>query len=184
MKKFINLTTFVVILCMLATMACGCSGKNADEEIVDESVVTEASEEETTTTAEATSESASETTAASTTAATTAATTVATTAATTAAGVSGPLTDEMALDGIHTYCVMENPENVNLGADHWYIESSNDNEIVVLFIAYTGAEIRYYVNRSTGETHVTEFVEGIHDEEQPSDVHFNVRDHIAAEIYG
>lgn len=186
MKKFINVTTCVLVLSMLATMACGCSGKSEDEEIVDESIVTEAeaTEEETTAT-EATSAAAEETTATTaeaTTAATTAAASEATTEATSV--TFGDITDEMALDGIHNRCILENPDNLDLGADHWIVESSSDSEVVVLFIAYTGAEIRYYIDRATGNTHVTEFVEGIHEEEQPSDESFNVKDYITAEIYG
>jgi len=166
MKKFINITTFVVLLCMLATMACGCSGKSSEEETTTEPVV--AVEE---TTAEATTEAATE--------ATTEATTEAATEETLA-----PLTDEMVFDAIHNYCVIENPENASLDADSWEIVSSDDSQVVVLFRAYTGAEIRYYVDRVTGDTYVTEFVSGIMDEEQMSDVTLNAREHIALEIYG
>ena len=179
MKRFIHLTTFAILLGMLATMACGCSEKSGDNEIVDESIATEATTEATTT-AEATSEATEETSATTIEETTTEETTEATSAET---DIFDSLTDEMALDGIHNHCVLENPDNVELGADHWTVESSDENQIVVLFVAYTGAEIRYYIDRSTGDTHVTEFVSGIHDEEQESDEHFNVKDHIALEIY-
>lgn len=194
MKKFIHLTTFAILLGMLATMACGCSEKSSNEEIIDESIATEAAtEEETTTTAEATNETVAETSAATSIEETTAeATTVVETTAeatTEATTVVEPvtfdtITDEMALDAIHDRCVLENPDNVELGADHWYVESSDDNQIVVFFLAYTGAEVRYYIDRATGDTYVTEFVEGIHDEEQPSGERFNVKDYICVEIYG
>ena len=46
MKKFINVTTFVVILSMFATMSFGCSEKSDNEDIIDESIVTEVTTEE------------------------------------------------------------------------------------------------------------------------------------------
>ena len=174
MKKFINLTTFVVMLCILATMACGCSGKSNDEETTTESVVTEATTtveetsattaEETTTTAEETTTIAEETTV-------------------------SPITDEMAVDAITTRCVLENPDLTNLMAEgdytfYWEVVSSTDSQVVVLYRSYTGAEIRYYIDRITGETTVTELVPGIIDEEQATDETFNARDYLAAEIYG
>lgn len=186
MKKFINVTTFVVILSMFATMSFGCSEKSDNEDIIDESIATEVTTEESKlepTFAEETTTEAVATAEATTTEATTVEET--TTEATTAAVADAKLiTDEMALDAIHDRCVLENPDNVELGGDHWIVESSDDNQVVVLFIAYTGAEIRYYIDRTTGDTRVTEFVSGIHDEEQESDEKFNVNDYICAEIYG
>lgn len=185
MKKFINVTTFVVILSMFATMSFGCSEKSDNEDIIDESIVTEVTTEESKLEPTFAEETTTEAVAAETT--TTEATTVeeTTTEATTAAVADAKLiTDEMALDAIHDRCVLENPDNVELGGDHWIVESSDDNQVVVLFIAYTGAEIRYYVDRVTGDTYVTEFVSGIMDEEQMSDVTLNAREHIALEIYG
>lgn len=193
MKKFFNVTTVVVMLCMLATMACACSGNSNEEEAAGESVVTDAAVTEealsptivsaTEAQATATTAAAAEETTAATTAATTEATTEATTAATTQAATDSSLTDEMILDAIHNYCVIGNTEFAELGGDHWIIESSNDTQVVVLFTSYTGSENRYYVDRATGSTTVTELVPGIIDEEQSTGETFNARDHIAAEIY-
>lgn len=184
MKKFINLTTFAVLLCMLATMVCACSGKKDEEEAAAQSVVTESATTETTSAAVAPSVASTEATAATT--AEAAATTTTAEATTTAPEATKPasLTDEMALDAIHTYCVMQNPEFVELSADHWQVISSTDAQIVVLFTSYTGSENRYYIDRATGDTYVTELVPGIIDEEQKTDEKFNAKDHLAPEIYG
>ena len=49
---------------------------------------------------------------------------------------------------------------------------------VVLFRSYTGAQIRYYIERSTGDVRVTEFVPGITSEEMPSEESLNVWDYV------
>lgn len=207
MKKFINLTTIVVMSCMLATIACSCSNKGNEDETTSESTVavaaittveetsaeaieattTTATEETIATTAEATVTTVEETTA-TTTEATVATVeeTTATTAEDTASETvaSNEITDEMALDAIITYCVLDNPEFASIGADHWVIISSDDSQVVVLFTSYTGSENRYYIDRATGNTTVTELVPGIIDEEQSTGESFNARDYLAAEIYG
>ena len=154
MKKFINLTTLVIMMCMIATMACGCSGNTGSEETVAESIETEVVAVEETAAAE------------------------------TEGVVLDAITDEMALDAIMNRCCLENPDFASLGADHWVIVSSTDSQVVILFTSYTGAEIRYYIDRATGDTTVTELVPGIIYEEQATDETFNVRDHLTAEIYG
>ena len=192
MKKFINLTTIVVMLCMLATMACGCSGKSKEEETTAESTVAEAIATDAETSAEATEATiaaASEETTAATTAETTVATveeTTAATEATTAAETEAAnlITDEMAYDAIRNHCLLENSEFASLSPENWVIISSTDTQVVVLFTSYTGSENRYYIDRATGNTTVTELVPGIIDEEQPTGESFNVRDHLAVEIYG
>lgn len=156
MKKFINLTTLVIMMCMIATMTCGCSGNTGSDETVAESIETEVVAVEETAAAENE----------------------------VVVSVSDAITDEMALDAIMNRCCLENPEFASLGADHWVIVSSTDSQVVVLFTSYTGAEIRYYIDRATGDTSVTELVPGIIDEEQATDETFNVRDHLTAEIYG
>ena len=188
MKKFINLTTFVVLLCMLATMACGCSSKSNEEETqaVNESTVTET----TIASAVAPSVATTEATTTTTTGEATIATVEETSATTTeAATTSNAITDEMALDAIETRCVLENPDLTNMMAEdnytfYWEVVSSTDSQVVVLYRSYTGAEIRYYIDRATGNTTVTELVPGIIDEEQATDETFNARDYLAAEIYG
>lgn len=194
MKKFINLTTIAVSLCILATMACGCSEKNSEEETqaINESTVTEATsatvvepyvatiETTTTTTAEETIVTTVESTIES----------VEETSATTVeATISDVITDEMAVDAITNRCVLENPDLTTMMAEgnytfYWEVVSSTDSQVVVLYRSYTGAEIRYYIDRVTGNTTVTELVPGIIDEEQATGETFNARDHIAPEIYG
>ncbi len=175
MKKFINLTTIVVMLCMLATMACGCSSKDNKDETTNESTVAEA----TTTAAEEPSNTTIEATVEDTSAATT-------------EGENTTLdviTDEMAVVAITNRCVLENPDLTSMMADgdytfYWEVVSSTDSQVVVLYRSYTGAEIRYYIDRVTGDTTVTELVPGIIDEEQATDETFNARDYLAPEIYG
>ena len=182
MKKFINLTTSVVLLCLLATMACGCSSKSNEEETqaVNESTVTETA----IASAVAPSVANTEATTTTTTGEATIATVEETSATTTeAATTSNAITDEMALDAIHTYCVMQNTEFANLSADHWQIISSTDAQVVVLFTSYTGSENRYYVDRASGNTYVTELVPGIIDEEQKTGETLNAKDHLSPEIY-
>ncbi|MCQ2522057.1 MAG: hypothetical protein MJ105_06725 [Lachnospiraceae bacterium] len=96
--------------------------------------------------------------------------------------VSETITDEQALAAIQNYCYISNPslvDIVNEGqyAVSWEVSSSDENEIVVLYISYTGAQVRYYIDRNTGDTYVTEFVPGILDEEEQTDERFNVKDY-------
>lgn len=96
--------------------------------------------------------------------------------------VSETITDEQALAAIKNYCYISNPslvDIVNEGqyAVSWEVSSSDENEIVVLYISYTGAQVRYYIDRNTGDTYVTEFVPGILDEEEQTDERFNVKDY-------
>ena len=47
-----------------------------------------------------------------------------------------------------------------------------------MFRSYTGSLTRYYIDRASGETTVTEFVPGIMTEEEPSEESLNVRDYM------
>ena len=92
------------------------------------------------------------------------------------------LSDEQALAAIRNYCYSRNPdlEGIVKAGEYpvyWDISSSDEKEIVVLFRSYTGAQNRYYIDRLSGETYVTEFVPGITDEEQLTDESFNIRDY-------
>ena len=49
---------------------------------------------------------------------------------------------------------------------------------MVLFRSYTGAQVRYYIERSTGDVRVTEFVPGITPEEMLSEESLNVWDYV------
>lgn len=92
------------------------------------------------------------------------------------------ITEEQALDAIKSYCYIGNPDLESIVSAgqypvYWDISSSDENEIVVLFRSYTGAQNRYYIDRNTGDTYVTEFVPGITSEEARTDESFNVRDY-------
>ena len=95
----------------------------------------------------------------------------------------GTLSDEQALSAIKSYCYISNPELESIVKAgeypvYWDISSSDEDEIVVLFRSYTGVQIRYYIDRASGDTYVTEFVPGIIDDEQRTDESFNVRDYV------
>ena len=93
------------------------------------------------------------------------------------------LTDEQALSAIRNYCYSRNPdlEGIVTAGEYpvyWELSSGDEHETVVLFRSYTGALVRYYIDRATGETYVTEFVPGITPEEERTDESFNIRDYI------
>ncbi len=93
-------------------------------------------------------------------------------------GENGILSDEQALAAIQNYCYSSNPdlkEIVNAGEHpvYWEIESGDEQQVVVLFRSYTGALVRYYIDRTTGDTYVTEFVPGVTGEEQRTEESFN-----------
>ncbi len=89
------------------------------------------------------------------------------------------LSDEQALSAVESYCYSMNPDLEGIVKDgkypvYWEVASSDDNEIVVLFRSYTGAQIRYYIDRATGEAYSTEFVPGITTVEERSGESLNV----------
>ena len=93
------------------------------------------------------------------------------------------ITEEQATQAIHDYCIESFPDLANMeGSDdytlYWEASTNENGEIVVLYRAYTGALIRYYVNPETGETYVTEQVPGIIDDEQRTEETLNVKDYI------
>ena len=98
---------------------------------------------------------------------------------------AGPrkLTDEEALSAVRNYCISSDPELERFADSedytaYWEIVSSDESEIVVLFRSYTGAEIRYYIDRVMGSAYVTAFVPGITDKEQPTADRFFAWDHL------
>ncbi len=98
------------------------------------------------------------------------------------AGKEVGITDEQALSAIKKYCYENNPdlENiVNAGEYevYWCVESIDDTDIVILYRSYTGAQLRYYIDRFSGDTYGKEYVPGITDEEQWTDEYFNVKDY-------
>ena len=97
-----------------------------------------------------------------------------------------PLTDDEALAAIKNYCYETNPDLQDMEGNDDYtfyfnVESSDDNQIVVAFRSYTMAIVRYYVDRNTGDTYVTEFVPGITDEEEKTGETLNARLYLADE---
>ena len=92
------------------------------------------------------------------------------------------ITDDLALLAIKNYCYEKNPDLKDMEDSdeytlYWDVVSSDEKEIVVLFRSYTAAQVRYYIDKTTGDTYVTEFVPGITDEEERTDESFNVRDY-------
>ncbi len=93
------------------------------------------------------------------------------------------ITEDQALDAIKNYCIQQNPDLEDMvdSGDYviyWNVESSNEEEIVVVYRSYTAAIVRYYVDVHTGDTYVTEFVPDIMDEEEKTGENFNIRDYI------
>ena len=99
------------------------------------------------------------------------------------AGESDSLTDETALTAIQNYCYASNEtlEDIVNSGEHevwWVVESSDESRIVVLYRSYTGADVRYYIDRASGDTYVTEFVDGITESEQMKDESLNVFEYL------
>ena len=96
----------------------------------------------------------------------------------------GTLSDEQALTAIRNYCIAGNPDLENIAAEdyptYWELASSDADQVVVLFRSYTGAQVRYYIDRATGDAYVTEFVPGITPEEMRTEESLNVRDYLSA----
>ncbi len=93
------------------------------------------------------------------------------------------LSENQALDAIKNYCFIKNPELESMvDSDeysiYWDVTTNDANEIVVLYRAYTGAQIRYYIDPVSGEAYVTELVPGIIDDEQRTEETLNVRDYL------
>ena len=98
--------------------------------------------------------------------------------------VNDIITDDQAIAAIKNYCHINNPDLVDIEKAgeypvYWEIASSDDKQIVVLYRSYTGALVRYYIDPSSGDTYVTEFVSGITPEEERTDESFNVKDYIS-----
>ena len=94
-----------------------------------------------------------------------------------------PVEDELALSIIQNYCLTQNPDLqgiVDAGEYpvSWEIEASDGQQVVILFRSYTGALVRYYIDRATGDTYVTEFVPGITAQEQRTGESFKLWDQV------
>ena len=96
---------------------------------------------------------------------------------------SDTITEQQALEAIKKYSYLQDPELKNMEDSgeytiYWDVSTNDNNEIVVLYRSYTAAEIRYYINPSSGDTYVTEYVQGITDEEQKTEETLNIRDYM------
>ncbi len=93
------------------------------------------------------------------------------------------ITQEQALEAIKNYCIASNPDlesmmNSEDTTTYFEVTTNVAGEIVVLYRSYTAAQIRYYINPTTGNVYVTELVPGIIDNEQKTDESFNIRDYL------
>lgn len=93
------------------------------------------------------------------------------------------MSDEQALAAVKRYCMSQNPDLkdiVNAGEHEvsWQITEYSEDQIVILFHSYTGADVRYYIDPVSGEAYVTEFVSGVTAEEQRTDETLNVWDYM------
>ena len=98
-------------------------------------------------------------------------------------GYEGEITEDNALAAIRKYVEINQPNLADMEDSGDYtiyfeVESSDENQIVVLYRSYTAAQTRYYIDRETGEVYVTELVPGIIDEETRNDETFNIRYYI------
>lgn len=96
---------------------------------------------------------------------------------------AGDLSQEQVLASVKNYCYDKNPdmkdkENSDEYTMGWEVSQNENGEIVVMLRSYTGAQIRYYVDPSSGDAYVTELVPGIIDEEQRTDEILNVREYL------
>lgn len=155
--KVIEATAFMLLLFMLMTMLCGC-GRKGDASETTDPVLNDAF----VSTSEPGDSSETE------------------------VRTVEKLSDEQVLSAIKKYCCIINPDLESIiSAEeypvYWEISSSDEHGIVVLFRSYTGAQNRFYIDRTTGDTYVTEYVPGITPEEQRTDESLNVRDYFVGD---
>ena len=93
------------------------------------------------------------------------------------------MSDEQACAAIERYCCLSNPDLKGIVESgeypvSWQITEYSEEQIVILFHSYTGADVRYYIDPVSGEAYVTEFVSGVTAEEQRTDETLNVWDYM------
>ena len=93
------------------------------------------------------------------------------------------MSDEQACAAIARYCCLSNPDLKGIVESgeypvSWQITEYSEDQIVILFHSYTGADVRYYIDPVSGEAYVTEFVSGVTAEEQRTDETLNVWDYM------
>lgn len=93
------------------------------------------------------------------------------------------LTDEQAIAAVRSFCYANNPDleeivKAETYPVYWTVDSSDEQTVVVLFRSYTGALIRYHIDRATGDTYSTEPDPENTSEEVRSQDTINVKDYI------
>lgn len=93
------------------------------------------------------------------------------------------ISEDQAYTAVINYCkatISDFSDEINPDgySEYWDVSTNEAGEIVVLHRSYTAAQIRYYVDPTTGETYVTELVPGIIDEEQRTGEVFNAMDYL------
>ena len=93
------------------------------------------------------------------------------------------MSDEQACAAVEQYCYHSNPDLKGIVESgeypvSWQVTEYSEEQIVVLFHSYTGADVRYYIDPVSGEAYVTEFVSGVTAEEQRTDETLNVWDYM------
>ncbi|MBR4472937.1 MAG: hypothetical protein IKS55_04805 [Oscillospiraceae bacterium] len=91
--------------------------------------------------------------------------------------------DEQALSAVRTYCYSFNPDlesivNAGVYPVSWEISVSGEKQVVILYRSYTGAEVRYYIDRDSGVVSETEYMPGLSPAEESTGVSFNIRNWI------
>ncbi|SFI30635.1 hypothetical protein SAMN04487830_1404 [Pseudobutyrivibrio sp. OR37] len=87
--------------------------------------------------------------------------------------------DDTALAAVKSYCYENYPDIKEAESMvYWNIESSDDKQIVVLFRSYTGALVRFYIDSASGDTYITEYVDGITPEEEETGETFNIKEYM------
>ena len=99
-------------------------------------------------------------------------------------GSAGSISQDQALAAIQKYCFAADPElekMINSGdyGAYFDVSTADSGEIVVLYRSYTAAQIRYYIDPTSGDVYVTEQVPGIIDDEQRTNEKFNINDYMS-----
>ena len=98
--------------------------------------------------------------------------------------VNDTYSDETLLTAVKNYCYSNNPDLKKIEEEgeytvYWEVTSSDDSEVVILFRSYTGAQIRFYIDRFSGmTTKITEVVPGIADDETETNEVFRASEHL------
>ncbi|MCR5255027.1 MAG: hypothetical protein K6D96_03775 [Acetatifactor sp.] len=87
------------------------------------------------------------------------------------------------VEAVRNYCYEQNPDLKDVEDDeeypvYWEVSDENDTQVVVVFRSYTGALNRFYIDKATGDTYVTEYVPMVMEEEEQTGESFNVKDYL------